>query len=851
MINKPTPTFRAASSFFLLLLVHLSFLKVVISKEERENYIVLLEGEGAAFNGGSQIAFPANAALRETARNHSAVIRTEMVKSHDQFLMNNLESGSYKKLYSFHHLVNAFALHTTPSQVEKINKAKGVRLIEKDRCMKLMTTYTPQFLGLPTGPWSKGGKSRAGEGVVIGIVDTGIYPFHRSFTNHPFDPYCSDLPRFTGTCDTGPFFPIGSCNGKIVSARFFSAGALAVMPLNASRDYLSPFDASGHGSHVAAVAAGNSDVPVIVDGFNYGSASGMAPRARIAVYKAIYPDVGTLVDVVAAIDQAVSDGVDVMTLSIGPDETPQDTLTFLSVLDIILLLAQRAGVFVVQAAGNKGPSPSTLVSFSPWIMTVAASSTDRTYSATLVLGNGLQLQGVGLSELAGFNISISPPWNMFIKLPLIFGHPTGPTLGNGFLKYRLVFAKDAAKVNNSTLADECQEPKALQEGLVRGSIVVCNFSSGFYRRTSTLDAILATTKSLGAMGFVFAANPTYGDFVAEPITFSIPGIMIPSVSSVEALMQYYAEKTVRNEKGVVLNYGAQASIVEGRRAKYGDEAPVVSSFSSRGPDIIDAHLSLADVLKPDILAPGHQVWSAWSPTSAIGSILTGYNFALLSGTSMACPHVAGIAALLKHSYPSWSPSMIASAMITTASKNDNKGKPIMAAQSPFANEYQPATPFDFGGGLINAAAALHPGLVVNSGFEDYISFLCSLPNVNQETVRTATGRACNNSKRFPSDLNIPSITISALVGNITVQRTFKNVENRTETYLCSVLPPEGVEIRVFPTSFTIDTQLTQDLKMELKATKLLDAFSFGEILLTGSLDHIVRIPLSVFPVSLT
>ncbi|ERN00111.1 hypothetical protein AMTR_s00112p00083400 [Amborella trichopoda] len=274
-----------------------------------------------------------------------------MVKSHDQFLMNNLESGSYKKLYSFHHLVNAFALHTTPSQascyfffpsktkndtsrkayissrktfsysilsdgkfhgnwhstqVEKINKAKGVRLIEKDRCMKLMTTYTPQFLGLPTGPWSKGGKSRAGEGVVIGIVDTGIYPFHRSFTNHPFDPYCSDLPRFTGTCDTGPFFPIGSCNGKIVSARFFSAGALAVMPLNASRDYLSPFDASGHGSHVAAVAAGNSDVPVIVDGFNYGSASGMAPRARIAVYKAIYPDVGTLVDVVAAIDQQLS-----------------------------------------------------------------------------------------------------------------------------------------------------------------------------------------------------------------------------------------------------------------------------------------------------------------------------------------------------------------------------------------------------------------------------------------------------------------------------------------------------------------------------------------------------------------
>jgi hypothetical protein len=89
--------------------------------------------------------------------------------------------------------------------------------------------------------------------------------------------------------------------------------------------------------------------------------------------------------------------VDILSLSVGPDEPPEDTLTFLNLFDIAMLFARRAGVFVVQAAGNHGPDPSTVLSYSPWAVGVAASGTDRSFPASLILGNGEKVGGVGLS----------------------------------------------------------------------------------------------------------------------------------------------------------------------------------------------------------------------------------------------------------------------------------------------------------------------------------------------------------------------------------------------------------------------------------------------------------------------
>lgn len=182
----------------------------------------------------------------------------------------------------------------------------------------------------------------------------------------------------------------------------------------------------------------------------------------------------------------------------------------------------------------------------------------------------------------------------------------------------------------------------------------------------------------------------------------------------QILQQYYENNTDRDPGGAVSRYGATASINEGRVAAFGDPVPIVARSSSRGPDIMDSQLTPADVLKPDILAPGNQIWSAWSPISSKDPILYGRTFALLSGTSMATPHIAGIAALVKQSHPSWTPSMIASAISTTATKHDSRGLPIMAQGAELYSLYN-STPFDHGAGFVNPAGALDPGLVFSSG----------------------------------------------------------------------------------------------------------------------------------------
>ncbi|KZV45041.1 hypothetical protein F511_30202 [Dorcoceras hygrometricum] len=804
-----------------LLVLFLIELYVMISckSKERDIYLVLMEGEPVAFHGaveqdkvGKRMVYDSEASIAHAKY---------LVDSHDQFLQRTLDEGSYNKLYSFQNVVNGFAVHTTTSQVEKFKKSAEVKLVEKDQGAKLMTSYTPEFLGLPAVWCQEGGIKNGGEGIVIGFVDTGINPVHPSFVYDPLNPFTSNISHFSGTCEGGPLFPETSCNGKIVSARFFDAGARASATLNASVDIQSPFDAAGHGSHVASTAAGNFGIPVVVDGFFYGRASGMAPRARIAVYKAVYPTVGTLADVLAAIDQVSS-----FFLFFRPDEPPEGTLTFLGMFEMFMLYAHKAGIFVVQAAGNQGPGPYSVVSYSPWVVGVGAGTTDRTYPGTLVLGNGQKVGGIGLS---------------------------GPSFGNGLLQYKLVLANDVIKANGTfpttpPYVEECQYPEALDPTVVKGSVVICMFSAGFYNNSSTLENIIETAKVLGFMGFALVANPRYGDFIAQPIPFSVPGILIPRISDSKIISRYYEQQTQRDHKGHAIRYSGRAAIGEGRIATYMERAPVVSRFSSRGPDYMDQRKTPVDVLKPDILAPGNQIWAAWSPMSVQNPILSGKIFALISGTSMAAPHIAGIAALIKEKNPAWTPSMIASAMSTTAIKHDNRGEPIMAEGfAPYT--LHPAAPFGFGAGLVDPIRGLDPGLVFATGFEGYLSFLCSLPNVDPSVVKITTGVSCDPSFSNPSDLNQPSVTITALSGKRTVNRVVRNVASKPETYLSAVLTPNGVSISIDPPWFTIAPGETKNLEIRLTVTRVLQDFSFGEIVLTGSMNHIVRIPVSVLPVA--
>ncbi|OVA19814.1 Peptidase S8/S53 domain [Macleaya cordata] len=771
--------------------------------------------------------------------------KESMINGHDLFLESHLPTGSYTKLYSYTHLLNGFALHVTSKEVfEVLRNARGVRSIQEDIKMEKLTTHTPDFLDIPSGVWpSLGGAQSSGEGVVIGIIDTGINPNHPSFTRQSsrgsfnIGDLHLNTSKFKGECEVGEGFPETACGGKIVGARYFSRAASVAGDFNATRDFASPFDADGHGRqvsllktkkrdkgqdyHTASTAAGNYRTPVLVNGFNYGYASGMAPGAQIAVYKALYTFGGYMSDVVAAVDQAVEDGVDILSLSIGPSSVPPGPSAFLNVLEMELLFATKAGVLVVQAVGNGGPSSSSILSFSPWITSIAASIIDRKYNNSIKLGNGQSFSGTGLAP---------------------------PTLGLEL--YSIAAAADVCYGNASVVTvQNCQHPESFIPILARGKLIICTYTFDFEFEAASIATVADTMQKIGAAGFIIAMDPDLGSEQVRgtTVTLRVPGIVLNNMQASSALWEYYNANTIRNRQGGVRAFMATARILDGRQATYTGEAPIVASYSSRGPDVNNALLQTADVLKPNVMAPGSSIWAAWSPNSEGDHYIKGQHFALVSGTSMATPHIAGIAALIKQRNPTWSPAAITSAMMTTANVTDHFGAPILAQQS---NQLSTATAFDFGSGSINPAKAIDPGLVFDIQFKHYIQFLCAVPGVDEESVRRAVGVGCpTKKKRWCSELNTASVTVSNLVGSRKVTRRVTSVDTETEMYQVTVKEPHGVSVTVSPQFFVIRANRSRVLTIELEAKEATNAYTFGEVLLRGFRDHVVRVPLAVYVTS--
>ncbi|PAN39383.1 hypothetical protein PAHAL_7G238700 [Panicum hallii] len=758
----------------------------------------------------------------EEAQKYKRVATTK----HDSFLDSFLPIGSYKKLYSYTHLINGFALHAESEKTVRIlSRAKGVRLIQEDIKMAKMTTHTPNFIGA-SGVWPLlGGAENSGDGVVIGMIDTGIDPKNPSFVSSNMSSQAKSPPAsFKGMCRSGNRFPPDSCNGKIVGARWFARAAQATGEFNATIHYASPYDSDGHGSHTASIAAGNFHTPVISRGYSFGYASGIAPGARLSIYKAAYPFGGYMSDVIAAVDQAVEDGVDVISLSMAPSSISPGPASFLNLLEAQLLLATKAGVSVVQAVGNGGPDENTVVSFSPWILSVAASTTDRKYRKSIITGNGKAFSCGTLSA---------------------------PTPGETM--YPLAWADDVI-VENSTDegSNKCRDPKIFIKPLVQGKVIICMFDSSDYYDDVSLASIVDTIQKIGAAGVIVTDRSTHDvDIDFEP-TFptTVPSAIVLKGSDMQALMQYYNNNTVRDEDGDVLSFGATARILEGRRATYTGEAPVVADYSSRGPDVENSLMQPAEVLKPNVMAPGHLIWGAWSPTSNALPEIHGESYALLSGTSMAAPHVAGVAALIKQRHPTWSPAMVMSAIMTSADATDRSGRPLMARGDE--GSLGPATPFDMGAGAVNAARALDPGLVFDAGYRDHLQFLCAVPGVDEAAVLRAVGAPCPpraraGAARWCSDLNSPSVTVASLVGSRRVDRRVTSVGAHNETYMAYVRAPKGVAVRVSPAEFAIAPGAARTLRIALNTTAPGNAFSFGEVVLRGDRKHRVRIPLAVYP----
>ncbi|GJP43897.1 hypothetical protein CLOM_g3295 [Closterium sp. NIES-68] len=355
---------------------------------------------------------------------------SQPVKDFQQFLeqsqrriLSSMNIPEEKIFQSSTFTANSFAATLTAAEVKKLKKHPAVAAIEPDVLFTKLTTDSPRFLKLPETLWpATGGQDSAGEGMVIGIVDTGIWPEHPSFADPAYKPYSRPPRRWRGKCEKRADF--SACNRKVIGARFFSKGFKKNMgSISSTVDYLSARDADGHGTWCAGAAAGNGHVQYAAGtGYSYGNTSGMAPRARLAIYKVLWKQsdgqsFATYSDIRAAVDAAVSDGVDVLSISLG-GSVP----SYFS--DIAYINAAKAGVFVVMAAGNAGrPNPKKLVgtigNASPFYLTVGASSISRYYNLQITLGDGSQIIGVGTTP---------PPTGSNGSLALI---GTGMGAGNG------------------------------------------------------------------------------------------------------------------------------------------------------------------------------------------------------------------------------------------------------------------------------------------------------------------------------------------------------------------------------------------------------------------------------------
>ncbi|CAM6074802.1 unnamed protein product [Sphagnum tenellum] len=804
----------------------------------REVYMVLVVGEPVVVYKGGLPGLTGTAELAVNATDLVHKYTTYLTRKQDELLDNFFKKSSsnsssrpsYTKLYSYHHIVNGFAVELTAEEADLLAKDPGVVQVQKSYRVQKATVHTPYYLQLPQGIWAQeGGYLGAGENIVIGLVDTGIDPTHPSFSSMGQKPY-GPLTSYHGKCEVAPEFPLGSCNGKIIGAQHFAAAASKDGVFNATLYFASPLDGDGHGSHTASTAAGNHGVPVIVNGVFYGNASGMAPRARIAVYKALYRLIGGFIpDVIAACDQAVADGVDILSLSLGPNSPPGGSIsTFLNILDVALLNAVKASVLVVQAAGNGGPYDQTVTSFSPWIITVGAGVDDRSYPNTLTLGNTTVLPGTLLA----------PPTK-------------GPFL------YNLISANDAMQGQGNPLytPSDCQLASLFNKLLVQGKLMICTYSFNFIFGGASMQQVVSTLEALGAAGLVMVVESDVAGSKFDPIPFTMPGIVIIDAMNSEVLLDYYSKLTTRDANGIAVQFGAQAKIGGGQIANYSGQAQQVALFSSRGPDIKDFNFNQADILKPNVLAPGYLIWGAWTPIGIDNPNYIGQRWAMISGTSMATPHVAGLAALLKEKYPLWSPAALASAMVTTADVQDSRGVPLQAQEVSGGSTplLQNATPFDMGGGALNVNAALNPGIIFDAGIQDYINFLCATSGITPRQVSASTGRLCPKTLGRSTDLNIPSITISNLQGTRVIPRTVKNISPKPETYTITWISPADVAVTVKPTSFTagIGQLQLQQITFTLRATRASTATSFGLVTFTGHLGHSIHIPISILNKSLT
>jgi hypothetical protein len=592
-------------------------------------YIVMLKDRPLAAYAGGVAGIPGTAVSNGRKLDADSA-NSQRYSAHLQSQQNRLaaeEGVAIGERYTL--AVNGFSADLSADQAQALAKDGSVLAVVKDSLYKVDYSST-DFLGLPgpKGVWAEhfGGAPNAGKGTVVGVLDTGYTPGNPFFAGQPVgplagtpqvgEPYLSpgnqitmlkaDGTTFAGACENGDHFAGNECNSKVISARFYDEAFKATVPpaQRAPQESYSPLDVNNHGSHTASTAAGNSDVSQIVGGRDFGKGSGVAPAAKLAVYKICWEGISAATtgcfgsSSVEAIEDAIKDGVDVLSYSIsGNNNSTVDPVS------IAFLNAAAAGIFVAASAGNSGPLESTVNHAGPWLTSVAASTHNSSLRGTVELSNGDKFAGASImaTEVADKPIALAAD----------------------------VKSAAAAEANAALCA-----PGTLDPAKTAGKIVVCD--RGVVDRVAKSAAVAQA----GGVGMVLV-NLTPGSLDVDQ--HSVPTVHLddPAIKEVVSADPAMTASLVASD-----TTGADPPPV-----------PQIAAFSSRGPTLA----ANSDLLKPDIAAPGVGVLAAVSPIGAHGE-----NFGFLSGTSMAAPHIAGFGALLLGKNPLWSPAAVKSAMMTTA-----------------------------------------------------------------------------------------------------------------------------------------------------------------------------------------
>jgi hypothetical protein len=672
------------------------------------------------------------------------------------------------------HAINAMIVDLVPSEAKTVSGMPEVRFVEEYREYVQDTDTGPALIGAPpiwdgTNPGS-GGQQYRGEGTVLGVIDSGINFGSPSFAAvGPVDGYVHINPLgagvYLGTCDVGDVDE-GRCNDKLIGAYDFVCGA----PTNACgaaniREEPGFGDTNGHGSHTASTAAGNTRDALFAGGPR--RISGVAPRANIIAYDACYteissgrglcPNTATL----ASVDQAIADGVvTAINYSIGGGAQPWSEAVsqgFLAAVD--------AGIYVAASAGNSGPGPNTLGHVEPWVSASAAAQ-----------------HGRGAFQ-AAMNVTGPAPVPANLA-PLLLNEGTG-----GVAFGATIPGTTPLQISPGidTTSDGCA---AYPANTFAGGIAVI-------RRGTCSFAIKANNASAaGAVAVIIANN------VAGVIIPSVPGTTVPVFSVTQA------------EGDALRNFGQANPATATAQINFPpigvpNVADALAAFSSRGP------AGNFNILKPDATAPGVNILATISGTTLTGSENA---VGLLSGTSMASPHHAGAAMLIRQARPTWTVPEVKSALSLTAN------------QTVFTEDTVTlANPFARGSGRIQVDRAINAGLVMNETMANY------------QAANPATGGD-------PATLNQPNLINRSCFPTCVFNRTFRNTRTTTETWRVQVENIRGA----FPSFITLTPGGTITARFTVYGSLLPSngTFNFGSVVLTsiptdGSQPQVLRMPIAI------